>query len=99
MTLEGAGDVDDRDAAPAAATCSSRATAGCSASATRTFLGSLPGAGWCPGPTALAFAQTPHGPGYWMLLSDGQVVSFGNAKAWGQPADTHAQAVALAAAK
>ena len=23
------------------------------------FLGSLPGTGWCPGPTALAFARTP----------------------------------------
>ena len=64
------------------------------------FFGSLPGTGWCPGPTALSFAQTPHGTGgYWMLLSDGQVLAFGNAKPWGQPADTHAQAVALAAAQ
>ena len=64
------------------------------------FFGSLPGMGWCPGPTALSFAQTPKGNGgYWMLLSDGQVVAFGNAKPWGQPATTHAKAVALAAAQ
>jgi Peptidase family M23 len=63
------------------------------------FLGSLSGTGWCPGPSAIAFAQTPHGGGYWMLLSDGQVVPFGKAKAWGQPAATKAKAVALAAAQ
>ena len=63
------------------------------------FHGSLPGAGWCPGPTAIAFAQTPASGGYWMLLSDGQVVPFGNAKAWGEPAATQARAVALAAAR
>ena len=63
------------------------------------FYGSLPGAGWCPGPTALAFAQTPHAGGYWILLSDGQVAPFGNAKAWGEPASTHAKAVAIAAAR
>jgi hypothetical protein len=63
------------------------------------FYGSLPGAGWCPGPTALAFAQTPHAGGYWILLSDGQVAAFGNANAWGQPASTHARAVAIAAAR
>jgi hypothetical protein len=60
------------------------------------FLGSLPGTGWCPGPTAIAFARTPLGGGYWMLLSDGQVVAFGNAKEWGEPAATHTKAVALA---
>jgi hypothetical protein len=64
-----------------------------------TFLGSIPGAGWCPGPTALAFAQTPATGGYWMLLSDGQVVPFGNARGWGQPSATHQTAVALAAAQ
>ena len=63
------------------------------------FLGSLPGKGWCPGPTALAFAQTPKAGGYWMLLSDGQIVPFGNANPWGQPATTHAKAVAIAAAQ
>jgi TM2 domain-containing membrane protein YozV len=63
------------------------------------FYGSLPGTGWCPEATALAFAQTPAAGGYWMLLSDGQVVAFGNAKAWGQPATTHAKAVAIAAAQ
>jgi hypothetical protein len=63
------------------------------------FYGSLPGTGWCPGPGALAFAQTPAAGGYWMLLSDGQVAAFGNAKAWGQPASTHARAVAIAAAR
>ena len=45
------------------------------------FLGSVPGAGWCPGPKALAFAQTPATGGYWMLMSDGQVVPFGDAGA------------------
>jgi hypothetical protein len=64
-----------------------------------TFLGSIPGAGWCPGPTALAFAQTPATGGYWMLMSDGQVVPFGNARGWGQPSTTHQTAVALAAAQ
>jgi hypothetical protein len=34
-----------------------------------------------------------------MLLSDGQVVSFGNAMAWGQPADKHVKPVALAAVR
>jgi hypothetical protein len=34
-----------------------------------------------------------------MLLSDGQVVAFGNAKAWGEPSTTRATAVALAAAQ
>jgi len=63
------------------------------------FYGSLPGTGWCPGPTALAFAPTPAGGGYWMLLSDGQVVPFGASKAWGQPASTRAKAVAIAAAQ
>jgi hypothetical protein len=63
------------------------------------FLGSLPGKGWCPGPAALAFAQTPKAGGYWMLLSDGQVLPFGNANPWGQPATTHAKAVAIAAAQ
>jgi len=63
------------------------------------FLGSLPGKGWCPGPTALSFAQTPDAPGYWMLLSDGQIVPFGGAKQWGQPATTKSPAVALAAAQ
>jgi hypothetical protein len=63
------------------------------------FLGSLPGKGWCPGPTALSFAQTPNKPGYWMLLSDGQVVAFGNAKTYGGPSNTHQTAVALAAAQ
>ncbi len=63
------------------------------------FLGSIPGTGWCPGPTALAFAQTPASGGYWMLMSDGQMVPFGNAKAWGQPSTSHHVAVALAAAQ
>jgi hypothetical protein len=65
------------------------------------FLGSLPGTGWCPGPKALAFARTPNpgAPGYWMLLSDGQVLAFGRAASYGQPSTSHAKAVALAAAQ
>ncbi len=63
------------------------------------FLGSIPGTGWCPGPTARAFAPTPATGGYWMLMSDGQVVPFGNARDWGQPSTTHQTAVALAAAQ
>ena len=60
----------------------------------------MPGLGWCPGPTALSFAQTPKGNGgYWMLLSDGQVLPFGNAMDYGEPATTHDQPVALAAAR
>ncbi len=63
------------------------------------FSGSIPGLGWCPGPTTIAFAQTPAAGGYWMLLSDGRVVSFGDAKAWGQPSTTRHVAVALASAQ
>ncbi|MDQ1433624.1 MAG: hypothetical protein QOF59_440 [Actinomycetota bacterium] len=63
------------------------------------FLGSLPGTGWCPGPTALAFVKTPKAAGYWMLLSDGRIMSFGQAQPWGEPASTHAKPVAIAAAQ
>jgi hypothetical protein len=63
------------------------------------FLGSLPGTGWCPGPTALAFVKTPKAAGYWMLLSDGRIVAFGAAQPWGEPATTHAKPVAIAAAQ
>ena len=63
------------------------------------FDGSLPGTGWCPGPTALSFARTPTSHGYWMLLSDGQVVPFGAAEDYGEPAAAHTRAVALAAAQ
>jgi hypothetical protein len=63
------------------------------------FLGSLPGTGWCPGPTALAFVKTPKAAGYWMLLSDGRIVSFGQAQPWGEPATTHVRPVAIAAAQ
>ncbi len=64
------------------------------------FFGSLPGTGWCPGPTAVSFAPTPKAAGgYWMLLSDGRILAFGDAKAWGEPAATKLRAVALAAAQ
>ncbi|HWS47888.1 MAG TPA: M23 family metallopeptidase, partial [Acidimicrobiia bacterium] len=62
------------------------------------YFGSLPGTGWCPGPTALALARTSTALGYWMLLSDGQVLAFGDATPWGQPSTTHTPALTLAAA-
>jgi hypothetical protein len=46
----------------------------------------------------LAIARTSTAKGYWVLLSDGKVVAFGDAKPWGQPANTKARAVTLAAA-
>jgi len=49
------------------------------------YEGSVPGLGWCPGPGAVALARTTTAAGYWILLSDGQIVAFGDAKAWGAP--------------
>ena len=94
-----AGDVDDRDPDRRRAICCSRSDGGLFSFGDAHFLGSLPGAGWCPGPSALVLRADAGGGGYWMLLSDGQVVSFGNAKAWGEPSATHTTAVALAAAR
>ena len=59
--------------------------------------GSIPGLGWCPGPAAVAPARTTTAAGYCILVADGQIVAFGDAKAWGAPADVDARAVALAA--
>ena len=95
---ERAGHLDDRDAA-AGGYLLLASDGGLFSFGNSHFLGSLPGTGWCPGPTALAFVKTPKAAGYWMLLSDGRIVSFGQAQPWGEPATTHVRPVAIAAAQ
>ena len=62
------------------------------------FHGSLPGLGWCPGAGhAVAFTSTRTGDGYWVVLADGRVVAFGDAKHYGD-APRGARLVAFAVA-
>ena len=63
------------------------------------YFGSMPGFGWCPNAAALAIARTTAGNGYWILLDDGRVLSFGDAQPYGQPSTTGARAVTMAAAR
>ena len=79
-----------------AATGSLDRDGGCIASATRHVprVDARRWAGAPDRPRSRSRARRPRG-GYWILLADGQVVAFGDAKPWGQPATTHAKAVSL----
>ena len=62
------------------------------------FYGSIPGLGWCAGPTTVSIARTKTSRGYWILLNGGQITAFGDAKDYGSPPPNKAfQPISLAA--